>query len=175
MRFEAGVVHRLHALVRREKARDGHRVLAVHAHARRERADAAQHEPGVERRGHAADELAHVQRRRRTTRRCFAKRERAALHVAVAAEVLRRRVQDDVGAELDRTLQRRRGERAVDDEPRAALVRDAPRARARSTIFISGFDGDSAQTTCVSARIALRTASRSSIATTSNVSPQRSK
>lgn len=40
---------------------------------------------------------------------------------------------------------------------------------ARSTTFISGFDGDSAQITRVSGRIAARTAPASSIATTSHV------
>ncbi len=38
----------------------------------------------------------------------------AALHVAVAAEVLGRRVEDDIHAELDGPLQRRGGEGAVD-------------------------------------------------------------
>ena len=43
--------------------------------------------------------------------------------VRVAAEVLRRRVDDDVGAELERPLQIRRRERVVDDEDRAGRVR----------------------------------------------------
>ena len=43
--------------------------------------------------------------------------------VGVAAEVLRRRVDDDVGAEVERLLQVRRRERVVDDEDRADGVR----------------------------------------------------
>ena len=42
--------------------RHGHRVLALRAHAAGERADAAQHQPGVERRGDAAEDVADVQR-----------------------------------------------------------------------------------------------------------------
>ena len=53
----------------------------------------------------------------------------AADHVRVAAEVLRRRVHDDVGPEFERLLQVRRGERVVDDEPRAGLVRDRRQRR----------------------------------------------
>ena len=41
----------------------------------------------------------------------------------MAAEVLRRRVDDDVGAELQRLLQVRRGEGVVDDDQRAGRVR----------------------------------------------------
>ena len=48
--------------------------------------------------------------------------------VGVAAEVLRGRVHDDVGAELERPLEVRRRERVVDDDARAAR-----RARARAT------------------------------------------
>src|SRR5665213_133130 len=43
---------------------------------------------------------------------------------AVAADVLRRRVHDDVGAVLDRAQQVRRGERVVDDQRNAPRMRD---------------------------------------------------
>ena len=46
-------------------------------------------------------------------------RDEPADDVAVTAEVLRRRVHDDVGAERERLLQVRRGERVVDDDERA--------------------------------------------------------
>src|SRR5439155_1415895 len=49
--------------------------------------------------------------------------------IAVPAEVLRRRVHDDVGTELQRTLQSRRGEGVVDDEPRARVLGDAGECR----------------------------------------------
>ena len=45
-------------------------------------------------------------------------------HVGVTAEVLRRRVHDDVGAERERPLQERRRERVVDDDACAARVRE---------------------------------------------------
>ena len=47
----------------------------------------------------------------------------AADHVRVAAEVLGRRVDDDVGAELERALEVRRRERVVDDDERADGMR----------------------------------------------------
>ena len=48
----------------------------------------------------------------------------AADHVAVPADVLGRRVHDDVGAERERLLEVRRRERVVDDEHRAGVVGD---------------------------------------------------
>ena len=54
--------------------------------------------------------------------------ERTADHVGVPAEVLRRRVHDDVGAEGQRTLQVGRGEGVVDGEQRPGLVRHRRRA-----------------------------------------------
>jgi hypothetical protein len=47
--------------------------------------------------------------------------DRAADDVGVAAEVLRRRVHHGVGAELERALDRGRGERVVDDDLGPAL------------------------------------------------------
>ena len=61
--------------------------------------------------------------------------------VGVPAEVLRRAVHDDVGAELQRPLEQRRGERVVD---RRAAPRGRGRRRAsagRSATSISGFVG----------------------------------
>ena len=46
--------------------------------------------------------------------------------VAVAGEVLGHRVHDDVGAELERALEQRRGEGVVDDGEHAALAGGAP-------------------------------------------------
>ncbi len=47
----------------------------------------------------------------------------AADRVAVAVEVFRRAVHDQIGAELDRPLQAGTGEGVVDDHERAVLVR----------------------------------------------------
>ncbi len=55
--------------------------------------------------------------------------ERAALDVAVAADVLRRRVEDDVGSERERALERRRRERVVHEDERAGLARDGDGGR----------------------------------------------
>jgi hypothetical protein len=48
--------------------------------------------------------------------------EEAADHVRVPAEVLRRRVEHDVGADLERVLEVRRREGVVDDDDRAGRV-----------------------------------------------------
>ena len=77
---------------------------------------------------------------------------RAADDVGVAAEVLGRRVHDEVGAELERALVGRRGERVVDRDERAA----APRATtpSMSITFSSGLVGLSTQISRVSSRTA---------------------
>ena len=81
----------------------------------------AQDEPRVERPGHGAERL--LQEVEALGERVVVRGDEAADHVAVAAEVLRRRVHDRVGAELERLLEVRRGERVVDDEQRADGVR----------------------------------------------------
>ena len=121
VRREAGVEHPLDPglLVEpapRSRARSR---SALHPHG--ERLDPAQHEPGVER----------ARARRRATsagsrgarRSSVVRAAEAADDVGVAAEVLGRRVEDDVGAELERLLEVRRGEGVVDDEERADRVR----------------------------------------------------
>ena len=55
---------------------------------------------------------------------CSLAAERAGDHAALAVEVLGARVDDQVGAELDRPLQRRRAEAVVDRQQRAGVVRD---------------------------------------------------
>ena len=104
-----------------EELGDRARVLAVLAHADGERLDPAQHEPRVERAGHRAERL--LQEVEALGERVVVRRDEAADGVAVAAEVLRRRVDDGVGAEVERLLQVRRRERVVDDEQRADRVR----------------------------------------------------
>ena len=144
-----------------QAARDPHRVLRVRAHPVRQRVDAAQRQPAIERRGHRA---AIMLRAPRALEQVIVvpRDQRAADHVAVAADVLRGGVRHHVDAAVERPLQDRRRERAVADRDR---VRPGPRARsaaiaARSVIFISGFDGVSTQTSRVFGRIAARTSSR---------------
>ena len=59
-----------------------------------------------------------------------ARHDRAAHDVAMAAEVLRGGMDDEIGAELERVLQHRRREGVVHGDARAARVRQ-PRSRAR--------------------------------------------
>ena len=121
MRREAGVVDVLDCFVLLEEGRDGAGVLAMLAHAHGERLDSAQDEPGVERPGNRAERL--LQEEETFCDRRVVRRGEAADHVGVSAEVLRRRVHDDVRAEGERRLQVRSGEGVVDDEDRADRVR----------------------------------------------------
>ena len=100
----------------------GLRVLAVALHPHRERLEPAQHEVAVERARHRADRV--LQEPDALGDLGVVGGDEPAHDVGVTAEVLGRRVHDDVGAELERPLQERRGERVVDDDARAALVRD---------------------------------------------------
>ena len=96
--------------------------VAVRAHADRERLHAPQHEVAVERRRHRAHRV--LQEPHLVGPLGVVERDEPADDVGVAAEVLRRRVHDDVGAERERLLQVRRRERVVDDDARVALVRE---------------------------------------------------
>src|SRR5205823_1143247 len=79
------------------------RVVAVLAHPHCERLHSAQHEPAVERAGNRAERL--LQEEQPLRNRRIVRRDEAADDVRVAAEVLRRRVQNDVRAEREWALQ----------------------------------------------------------------------
>ncbi len=94
------------------------RALDVAAHPVRQRPQPAQNQPAVKRRRHGAqqrldgpDALEEAVHRPRD--------DGAAEHVGVTAEVLRRRVHDDVDAQLQRPLQHRRRPCVVDSRARA--------------------------------------------------------
>ncbi len=118
---QAGPVHARHCRMIVEKLSDQRCVLLVRAHARRERAQAAQRQEAVERRAGEA-EAVRPPGETLDDGRVF-RDDRAADDVAVAVDVLRRRMHDDVGAERERPLQHRRQERVVDDAARADRVR----------------------------------------------------
>ena len=88
--------------------------------------------------------------------------QRAGDHAALAVEVLGARMDDEVGAELDRLLQRRRAEAVVDRQQRAAGVRDlGQRARCRRPRS-AGCSASRRTAACVFGRIAARHARRRS-------------
>lgn len=70
----------------------------------------------------------------------LAARHRAAEHAALAVEVLGGRMHDDVRAELQRTLQRRRAEAVIHREQHACL-RAIAATPAMSMTSVSGLDG----------------------------------
>ena len=108
-------------LVRLEEVDNGPRIRAVLLHAEGERLQPAQDEPAVERAGDGAERL--LEEDEALGDRRVVRRREATDEVGVAAEVLRQRVDDDVGAERERLLEVRRGERVVDDDEGADLVR----------------------------------------------------
>ena len=118
---KAGVEDALRRRVLRQEGRDRVRVLAVAVHADGQRLHPAEHEPAVERAGDGAERL--LQELQALGDGRVVGRGEAADHVGVAAQVLRRRVEDDVGAELERALEVGRGERVVDDDEGAGGVR----------------------------------------------------
>ena len=124
---EARVVDALDRRVRAEEVGDADGVGAVPVHPYAEGLDAAQHEPGVEGAGDRAHRV--LVERQQLADLGVGGDERAADHVRVAAEVLRRRVHDDVGAERERLLQVRRRERVVDDQAGAGVPWRSRRAR----------------------------------------------
>src|SRR5689334_8584312 len=98
MRSEARIVHLVDSGVIREESGDCMCVALMHSHSRLERSYAAQSEPAVERGRDRAGQLLNgiqlfADRRAATD-------QRSAQQVGVASKVLRRRVHDDVGAEL---------------------------------------------------------------------------
>ena len=103
------------------RARSAVAALALDAH--EQRAHAAQQQPRLDRTEHGALVVAQLRERgpRVVVRRGD---ERAGEHVGVAAEILRRRVHHEIGAERERPRVDRRRARRVDCEPRAARVRE---------------------------------------------------
>ena len=135
-------------------------VVAVPVHPDAERLEAAQHQPGVERARPPRPSRSGGRRAPRPSSR-VAHDQRAADDVGVPAEVLGRRVHDDVGAERERLLQVGRGEGVVDDEQRAgARGRRRPARRCRRC-RAAGWSASRPRPPGSSGRIAARTASRS--------------
>ena len=158
---EAGVADPAHPRVEVEPLRDLLRVGHVGLHPQRQRLHALQDQEGVERRQHAAevaqaldaqlggeavlaevvpeaqvavggDRLGHHREVAVVPREAAGVDDRAADRGAVAAEVLGRRVQDDVGAEVQRPAQvraTRAWSRRRAGRPRRARPSPAPRGR----------------------------------------------
>ncbi len=129
----------------------------VGLHPQVQRAQPAVHEEAVERPRHGADRV--LDEAQALVSLCVAGDDGAADDVGVAAEVLGRRVHDEVGAELERPLVDRRGERVVDGDERALRLRAT--TPSMSTTLSSGLVGLSTQISRVSSRTARSSASRS--------------
>ena len=102
-------------------------------------------EEAVERSRHRADRV--LDEAQALVELAVAGDDHAADHVGVAAEVLGRRVHDDIGARLQRPLVDRSGERVVDRDQGAAAPATTP---SMSTTLSAGLVGLSTQISCVS-------------------------
>ncbi len=126
--FEPRIVHDRDLGMPLQRACDGQCVLRMALHAQRERPEAPQYEPRGERAGDGAQDVA---RMLGPVEHSVAagEHQRPAHHVAVAAEVLRGGLECDVGAQLERTLERRGREGVVDNDcgPCALRQRDGRR------------------------------------------------
>ncbi len=109
--------------VARKRPRQRQSVRRVAFHPAGERAQAAQDEPGAERAGGPAEAPAGLADVVGEPVAGAGEDQGAAEHVAVAAQVLGGRMQDDVGTEGERPLQGGGREGAVDQEPGAGSVR----------------------------------------------------
>src|SRR6185369_17055954 len=108
MRFQSGVMNLADALLTLEPARQLQRGNAVRAHAQLQRFQSLQEHPGVERahaRPRRADETEHV-----ATDQLLTTDDGAADAASLSVEILGRRVDHEIRAELERLLQRRRAE-----------------------------------------------------------------
>jgi hypothetical protein len=117
----AGIDESRDRAVAREGVGDGGRRLALAAHAQAQRLEAFQQHPGIERRERRpglAQEGVDV-----VADEGLGPEDDAPETPALAVDVLRRRVDDAVGAELQGFLPQRRREHVVDDEPGAAAAR----------------------------------------------------
>src|SRR5207253_4752189 len=90
-------------------------------HTQWQRLDSAKRQETVLRSGDSADGI--LKKLEVLVDLTIAGNDRAADRVAVSVDVFRRGVDDDVGAEGQRLLQQRRGERVVDDGERSGLFR----------------------------------------------------
>jgi hypothetical protein len=118
-------VHGADGLVGFQERDDRGRVLLVDAHPRRQRPQPSQGEVAVE--GRPGEPEAVRPPRELLAQRRVLGDDRAPDDVAVAVQVLRRRVHDEVGSESQRLLEHRREEGVVDDDERpgrAGAVRD---------------------------------------------------
>lgn len=121
MAFVVRVIHLLHFRMRRQEVRDCRRVFRVTFHPQGERLDPAQDEERVHRSQYGADRV--LQEVESLGQFLVLDDDRAADHVRVTAEVFRHRVDDDVRAQFERTLEVGRGEGVVHRQQRTVRVR----------------------------------------------------
>jgi hypothetical protein len=117
----AGVANDLHSGMLREALGEFGGRGARTLEAQGERAHAAHSEVGLERTGRGPRQLAALAR---LARALVGRRDHGSeQQIGVPAQVLRGRVHDQIGAQRQRPLEQRRGERAVDHHQRVRLAR----------------------------------------------------
>src|ERR1043166_4273456 len=106
MGSQSRIVHALDLSMLREEARHLGPILGVRTHSPWQRAHPAQNQPAIERRG---DRPAGILNRANPLEEIalLSCDDDSAKHIAMTAEVFGRRMQDQIGAELERPLQNR--------------------------------------------------------------------
>ena len=127
MRHQAGVVDAGDLRVLGQPLRDGLCIGRVPFHPHRQRFRSAQHEPSVEWTRHASSRV--LEERDARAKLLVVAGESSADDIGMPAQVLGRRVQDDVRPKPQRLLQVRTRERVVDHGQRLAPVRDLRESR----------------------------------------------
>ena len=157
MPLKPGPAHVLDTRAVLEQLDDGGGTAGMRLHAQVQRAQAAVDEEAVERARHGADRV--LDEAQPLVPLGVAGDHDASDDVRVAAQVLGGGVHDEVGAELQRALVGRRGERVVDRDQGVAPRRAT--TCSMSTTLSSGLVGLSTQISRVSSRTAVPSASRS--------------
>ena len=157
-----GIVHLRDLRMGGEELRQRQAVLVVPLHADRQRLGAAQHQPRVHRSEDGALGVLHESQPLDVI--VAHGHHDAADAVAVTVEKLGGAVDDEVGAELDRTLDVGAGERVVDDHEGLVCVSDVARRR-KSVIRRTGLVGVSRNSIFVAGRMAASIAPVSDVST----------
>ncbi len=108
--------------MRGKKLRDARGVFAMGTHSPGQRLHSAMHQPAIERRRHrAADDLQLANALEKFV--VLPRDDSASHHVAVAAEIFRSRMHDEIDSERERSLDHG-APGVIDDEARPGRVRD---------------------------------------------------
>src|ERR1043165_2867287 len=115
-------MHAADMLVLLQATRELTRILALSLHPKRKCLQSTQNLVRFPNAEHAADQLHHAEQRGRI--HLIARDDESAHRIGVTAQILRRTMDHEISAELQRLAKIRRGKSVIDDQSRAVLMRD---------------------------------------------------